>query len=44
MPALPHGVYVGVIYPIDYFGYVLTNYYPCNHYNRYWLKLVTYAP
>ena len=44
MPALPVGVYVGVIYSVDPFGGVLTSYYPCDHFNKYWLKPVTYVP
>ena len=45
LPGLPAGVYVGVIYPIDYFGNVLTNYYPCaSTRNDYKMIVTTYLP
>ena len=44
-PNLPAGVYVGVIYPIDYFGNLLTNYYPCTSTrNDYKIIVTTYTP
>ena len=44
-PGLAAGVYVGVIYPVDYFGNLLTNYYPCvSTHNDYKFIVVTYVP